>query len=182
MDDGDLGGRLLPREEVLSWGRPKQGLLLLARDGYAIPFMLAWCGIVAVGVVSESGKSSVMGMAILSVMTVIGIFGLAGRYVIDAWLRSNTIYALTSQRIVIARARPFAAFLALDLDRLPPLELIEGANGRGTIRFGRLPAEVDIEDNPGWWLPVLDRVPQFLAIADARQVFDQIQQAAGGRP
>jgi hypothetical protein len=61
---------------------------------------------------------------------------------------------------------------------LPDASISEGAGGRGTIRFG--------EPTPIWsnrsgissWTPTLDPTPQFIAIENARSVFDQIQLAA----
>jgi hypothetical protein len=180
VHEGDHGGQLLPGERVIWSGQPQQGLLLLARDGHATLFTLVWCGGVAYADIQLFGNQnpSVMAIVVLGFMTVTGIFDLAGRFAVDAWLRSKTAYALTNQRILIVRTHPFGAFLALNLDRLPALELIERANSRGTVRFGPALSLTEQENNWEWWLPVLDRVPQFLAIADAQEVFDEIQRAS----
>ena len=79
--------------------------------------------------------------------------------------------------MLIARSGPFADFTAINLDRLPNARLSERRSGRGDIRFG--------EPVPPWggrgyatWSPALDPTPQFLAIEDARRVFDLVQRAA----
>jgi len=100
--------------------------------------------------------------------------------VIDAWLRSKTVYALTNRRILIVRPGLFGVFTTLNLDPLPALQLTERANGRGTIRFGP-PVSNMLQNNWSMWLPVLDQAPQFLAIENARSIFDQINQATTKR-
>jgi hypothetical protein len=66
----------------------------------------------------------------------------------------------------------------MDLHQMPDASLSERADGRGTIRFG--------EQAPFWgnrgggfsaWTPSLDPTPQFIAIDEARRVFDYIQGA-----
>jgi hypothetical protein len=71
--------------------------------------------------------------------------------------------------------RPRSAdFTALSLEQLPEVDLKERANGRGTIRFG--------QRAPAWGYqgmsPAFDPNPQFLAIDEARRVFDLIQRTA----
>jgi hypothetical protein len=108
----------------------------------------------------------------------IGLYLIAGRFVLDAWVRSGTRYALTNKRILIARSAPFAKFAALSLDRLPEASLSESQNGRGTIRFGAAAQFWGRGSSFSSWTPSLDPTPQFLAIENARSVFDQIQRAA----
>ena len=62
---------------------------------------------------------------------------IAGRFVVDAWLRGKTYYAVTSRRILIARWGIGSKLTALGLDRLPDVQLSQGVDGRGTIRFGQ---------------------------------------------
>jgi hypothetical protein len=60
------------------------------------------------------------------------------------------------------------------LDQLPEASLNESSNGRGTIRFGPQAPLLGRRTN---WTPSLDPTPQFIAIENARSVFDQIQMA-----
>ncbi|MDC6726209.1 hypothetical protein, partial [Leclercia adecarboxylata] len=106
----------------------------------------------------------------------IGLYLVFGRFLLDAWVRRGTRYALTTERVLISRSWPASAFTVIDLDRLPPLVLSEAGDGSGTIRFGTGIASG--RGNFASWNPSLDPTPQFLRIAAVRQVFDQLQRAA----
>ena len=98
---------------------------------------------------------------------------------VDIWLRSNTRYAITSQRVLILRTAPTVKFTSLAIDRLPELGLDEKTDGSGTIRFGTPPGLYG--RGFSGWSPSLDPTPQFLAIPDARNVFAQIQRLSATR-
>jgi hypothetical protein len=102
----------------------------------------------------------------------IGLYLFVGRFVVNAWARRGITYAVTDKRVLIQRA--VAKFTAMTFDQLPSLNLIGGGSGRGTIRFG--------QDQPAWsnrgyagWSPAFDPTPQFIAVDDARRVFEHIQ-------
>jgi hypothetical protein len=107
----------------------------------------------------------------------IGAYVVVGRFLLDAWIRRGMYYAVTDKRILILRSPPFSKFSAISLDQVPDADLSESANGRGTIRFGTV-APYWRGDGFSGWTPSLDSTPQFLAIENARRVFDQIQRAA----
>jgi hypothetical protein len=181
MGEGDFQGRLLPGERIQWTGAPPAGLLLTGRDAFMIPFSLMWGGFAIFwewGVVTGMGKGHpapdffmLWGVPFV----LIGLYMIAGRFFVDAWIRGATTYALTSQRVLIMRTAPTFKFTALSLDRLPELSLSERQDGRGTIRF-QPGASMWGGNNNGWssWTPGLD-AGQFLMIADARGVFDRIQ-------
>ncbi|WP_269515414.1 hypothetical protein [Brevundimonas subvibrioides] len=179
-EGGPFTGRLLPGEHIVWSGRPATGLLFTPRDAFLVPFSLLWCGFVIfwiIGVLaSGGGPFALVGVAFLA----FGLFFSAGRFALDATLRGNTTYALTDRRILISRTGPFSSFKALTLDRLPEAEISERSDGRGTVRFGQQQSLMGF-GQPGLsiWTPALDPTPQFLAIADARKVFDLVQQAVG---
>lgn len=192
MDTDAFAGRLLPAERVTWTGQPAQGLLLTARDIFFIPFSLAWCGFaifweasvvgVSTRIASNAGPVANVPVAMVAfgaVFVCLGLFFVFGRFLADAWIRRNIAYAVTNERVLIARSGPFGTFSSLNLDRLPDVQISERANGRGTIRFGERPSMWG-NRSFGAWLPALDPTPQFLAIADARRVFDLIQGQARG--
>jgi hypothetical protein len=94
--------------------------------------------------------------------------------VLDAWARRGIRYAVTDKRILILRSAPFAKFTAMTFGQLPSLNLIERGSGRGTIRFGQ---DQIAWSNRGYggWSPAFEPTPQFIAIEDARRVFEHIQ-------
>ena len=180
MIDAVFAPRLEQGERLLWVGRPAQGLLLTGREGFLIPFSLLWCGFVVFWLTTVTRQGGpwfllLWGAAFL----VVGLYVVFGRFVFDAWLRRELRYAVTNRRVLIERPAPFARSTALRLDRLAQLDLSEGANGTGTIRFGP-PGLVWGRGNWSSWTPALDPVPQFLAIDDARTVFELVQKSAAG--
>ena len=107
---------------------------------------------------------------------VVGLFFFIGRFELDAWLRRQTSYAVTDQRILIARAAPWARFTAIEFDRLPEMTLVGEGRPRSSIRFGAAAALNN--RSLTIWTPSLDPVPQFLGIPDAAHVFAMISDAS----
>ena len=179
MTTTDLRDRLVRDEKIIWSGRPAQGLLLTGRDGLLIPFSLMWGGF------AIFWETSVLKLpqapAVMKVWGVpfvlVGAYLVAGRFLLDYWIRRGTQYFVTNKRILISRPWPFSKFTAMSLDQLPEVSLTESANGRGTITFGQpLPLW---GRNQGFsaWTPSLAPVPQFIAIENAGRVFAQIQGA-----
>jgi hypothetical protein len=172
---------LLPGERPLWAGRPKQGLLLRAADLYLVPFSLFFLGFAIVwnqGLWSDFGAAFPFDL-IGAVLLLSGAYAALGRFLVDAVLRSKTLYAVTDRRILIHRGGPWRSLRALELNHLPMLELRQQAGGRGTINF-------DAPPDPSWWsnghkpewTPLLSNVPRFLAIDGAAAVYDLISREA----
>jgi hypothetical protein len=119
-----FAGRLLSGERVLWSGRPRQGLMLMPRDALLIPFCLAWRGFAIFWEVSVT-KPGAPGFFPLfgGVFVCVGLYFVPGRFLVDAWLRRDMAYAVTDRRILIARPPPFGRFTAINLDRLPDVQL-----------------------------------------------------------
>ena len=181
MDQDAFRDRLLPGERLLWSGRPGQGLIFTGRDIFLIPFSLLWCGFAVfwTGMASRFPAPPFF-MLWGAMFVVIGLYFVAGRFLFDAWIRRGMRYALTDRRVLIARPAPFANFTAVSLDRLADARLSERANGKGTIRFGQ-PMPMYYGRGFSAWSPALDPTPQFLAIDEARSVFDMIQRSAHPR-
>jgi hypothetical protein len=177
----EFGNRLLDREEIIWSGQPATGLLFTGQDIFLVPFSLLWGGFALFAAFAATTQPKEPGFQTLFLIpfVLIGLYLIAGRFIVDAWVRSGMRYALTNKRVLILRAAPFAKFTALYLDRLPEISLSESANGRGTIRFGpQTQWWSGRGNNFSGWSPSLDPTPQFIAIENARSVFDQIQRAA----
>jgi hypothetical protein len=148
-----------------------------------IPFSLMWGGFAifwewsVVHQAKAPGFFSLWGIPFV----LIGLYLIAGRFFVDAWVRANTYYAATNQCILIVRTAPTTKFIALAIDRLPELSLDERQDGRGTISFQTTYSGWNNRGFSGW-TPSLDGAPKFLAIADARNVFSQIQRLSNTRP
>jgi hypothetical protein len=184
MNADDFRSRLLAGETILWTGQPAQGLVLTRRDGFLIPFSLFWGGFAIFWErMALSTPKSPTFMALWGVpFVLVGLYLIFGRFLVDAWVRGSISYALTNQRFLIARQRPTASFTAIDLERLPDATLTERTDERGTISFAPSTAVWGAwganRNGFGAWTPSLDPAPKFLAINDARRVFDQLQRAA----
>ena len=171
--------RLLAGERVVWEGQPATGILLTPKDAFLIPFSFIWCGFVIVWIAgvafSGGGAFALFGVVFLA----FGLFFSVGRFALDAWLRRATRYALTDKRILIAREGPLRSFTAVALDRLPEAQISERRNGTGDVRFGQQQSLLGFgRSGFSIWMPTLDPTPQFLAIRDARKVFDLVQRAS----
>ncbi|MDC9822710.1 PH domain-containing protein [Devosia sp. ZB163] len=177
MDDRYIQGRLLAGEHILWEGRPAQGLLLTRRDALLIPSSLVFLGFSIYWTMLASNYGAPDFFALFGVLFIVaGLYFVVGRFLLDAWLRSRTQYAVTDRRVLVMRAAPPGRFTAVDRAKLPAIDLSERADGRGTIRFGAPEPILQGRNSLAGWTPSLDAVPQFLAIDRARYVFDLVQQ------
>jgi hypothetical protein len=177
MTDESIKRYLMAGEQLIWWGQPKQGFLLTPRDVFLIPFSLLWGGFAIFWETGVAGTGAPFFFLLWGVPFVLmGLYAILGRFFVDAWIRSRTVYGLTDKRVLIVRGSPIAKFLALNLAQLPSVEINEGRNARGTIRFGSGSFFNNFGSMGfGVWMPSLDATPQFLGIDDALAVFDQIQ-------
>jgi hypothetical protein len=177
MVDGSFAGHTLSGEHIIWSGKPKPGLMFSSRDAFLIPFSMLWTGFAIFWTIMMASTRAGLGFALYGLAFVaIGVLITAGRFFVDAWLRGGTHYAVTDRRILILRPKPFGDFTAIALDRLPDARLSERKDGYGTLRFGQR-ASLSAGNGFSVWLPSLDPTPQFLAISNARRVFNMIQRA-----
>ena len=177
MDTSDLTGLLLRGEKVAWRGQPAQGLLFTSRDWLMIPFSRFWGGFAIFWETAVLATNGPVFMKLFGIpFVLIGLYLVVGRFLLDAWIRRGLYYAVTDKRVLIFRSGPFRKFTAINLGQLPDVNLSESPGGRGTIRFGA--ATSTWSRNQFSWTPSLDSTPQFIAIEDARNVFDHIQRAA----
>jgi len=178
MDQDLFKGRLLPGERIMWRGQPGQGLILMPRDAALVPFSLLWCGFAIFWTLTATRDGAPGFFELWGLMFVcVGLYFVAGRFLVDAWVRRGMQYAVTDRRILIARPAPFAKFTAIGLAPLPEIDLADRAGGRGTIRFGQA---TSLWNNRSMsvWSPSFDPTPQFIAIDDARRVFDMVQRSS----
>ena len=168
--------RLLRGERLLWSGVPGPGLRLAPGDAWRIPVSLLWCGVAGFEEVSAVVDPAPWLLALCGApFVLVGLYLAAGRFLVDAWLRGKTHYAVTDKRILIHRKAPFGSVTLLSRDRLPEPQLIEEAHGRGTIRFGEPAPSLSRRIGLAAWMPALDPVPQLIAIEDAHAVFDELR-------
>lgn len=129
---------LMRGERVLWEGRPATGLLLRPIELFLIPFSLFWgCFAIAWNWMAWTAPGDKLPFVLFGLpFLVIGIYVIAGRFVVDAWLRGRMRYLVTDQRIVILK-RGGASLQSLDIRHLPAVELKERSDGSGSIRFAQ---------------------------------------------
>jgi hypothetical protein len=169
----------LPGEQALWNGEPGRGIVFQPRDLFLVPFSMIWAAFAIFFLISVP-KSAPNQPPVFNLFPLL-IVGLAayfviGRFLVDAWIRSGIHYAVTNRRIIIERGGMFARQTVINLADLPPTSLRGGASGPGTIRFGES-YNMWSRGGYGAWSPALDPTPQFIAIDDARRVFDLINSA-----
>lgn len=168
----------MPGERILWSGAPGRGLVLTPWDAFLIPFSILWTSFIVVWMSSVVVTGAPLFFVLWGIpFILVGLFATVGRFALDAWFRGAASYAVTDQRILIARRGPLSAFTALDLDRLPELRLTGEGRPRGNIRFGAGPSLMATGGFSAW-MPSLDPTPQFTHIEQADRVFALITDAS----
>jgi hypothetical protein len=158
---------------------PAQGVRLSASDGLLIPFSLVWGGFAifwnvmvwaAVPAQAENaGMFKLIGLPFLAV----GLYLLVGRFLVDAWARSRTVYGLTGQRAFIVRRIWGEQMLTAPLDH--SIQIKRRGRG-GDVEFGyRIPTPFGSSRNMSMWNPALGNQVTFLGLPDAMDVYHRAQ-------
>ena len=173
---------LLDGERILWTGQPDPRRLLSASDAIVIPFSLMWGGFAlfweagVLGFLSDTpGPGSLFALWGIP-FVVIGQYFIWGRFFYKRWDRRRTIYAVTSQRILVVKG---SNVQSLFVKQLPQLNQSVRADGSGTIEFGANPYGFGFWGNTGmeflsrrslapafYDIPEVDRVSR--VITDAR--------------
>jgi hypothetical protein len=107
-----------------------------------------------------------------------GIYIIAGRFVIDLKQRAGTIYGVTNERIVIVSGLVSKTVKSLPLKGLSDLSMAESANGSGSIAFGKALDDSSRFRLWGWWDWSSSRVgSRFDTIPDVKSVYEIVRAA-----
>ena len=172
---------MLDPDESLLWsGRPRQGIMFRGTDLFLVPFSLIWGGFaifweyMAVRMTANSPPF----FALFGVpFVLIGLYMIFGRFIVDALVRKNTVYGVTSERILVLSGLFRRGLRSLDIRSLNEISLSEKEDGSGTIRFG--PASPFGGGLGTAFLPGGHRIGgvRFEGIEMARSVYDTIREA-----
>jgi len=169
---------LAPNERILWTGKPRQGIYLRVSDTFLIPMSLLWCAFVVFWEARVFNSGAPLFFILWGIpFVLVGLYVVAGRFLVDAKQRSKTFYGLTEDRIIIVSGLFQKKTKTLNLQTLSDISLTEREDRTGTITFGPSPPFYSWVAGASW--PGLGQmaVPSFEAIENARTVYDLINNA-----
>jgi hypothetical protein len=176
--DDDIRGELGPTEKLLWAGRPPQGFRLRGRDTVSIPFSLMWGGFAIFWETMVIVNGAPLFFVIWGVpFVLIGLHLMFGRFFVDRAQRRNTVYAVTSERIMIKAGVLRRKVVSLDLETLTDLALVEHGNGAGAVVFGSDSKLIRTEGQAGSGKDWRSIFPAFDLESDARTIYELIRTA-----
>ncbi len=135
---------MISGERVYWAGMPNPRVIFHSDDWTAIPFTLVWTGVFvfweadALGIwgrATHPGGANLF-MTLWGIpFLIIGNYMVWGRFVVDAWLKRRTYYAVTNRRILVLQEGWSRKTNWIYLEAIPTIER-EGTT-RGTLWFGK---------------------------------------------
>ncbi len=164
-------------ERLLWWGRPYPGLALRRRDALLIPFAAAWLGLAVYWQAEATAREPGPGATLFGAAFIaIGLYMLAGRFLVEAWRRRRTLYAVSARRVIIL-APPLKTVLLLR--ELGKCRIGAEPGGRRSLAFGR---EMLMRLQFGWRRGFISRRPEcFELVEDADGALAAIHAAQAGK-
>jgi hypothetical protein len=113
---------------------PNPNMIFHSDDWVAIPFSLLWTGFIVFWETSAANQHSTF-MTLWGIpFLIVGNYMVWGRFLVDAWLKRRTYYAVTGQRVLILQNAWRDKFSTTYLTLIPTIRQ-EGTD-RGTLWFG----------------------------------------------
>ncbi len=181
----EISDELSPDERLLWTGRPRQGFMLRASDGYLIPFSLLWGGsaifweICSLSILWTANADPAAGiLPIFGIpFVLLGLHLIFGRFIVDVKVREKTLYAVTDRRIIIRSGWFSRTTKSLNFRSLSETSLSERSDESGTFVFGPTNFFSGLYGHSAW--PGVGRYasPSFDGIPRVREVYDVIRNA-----
>lgn len=176
--DETLRADLLPGERILWTGKPQQGIRFRAMDAFLVPFSLVWAGFAIFweSMALTAGAPIFFGLWGIP-FVLVGIYMVLGRFLVDAFLRSRTTYAVTGERVLIRSGLLTSTLRTVNLRTLSDVSIETKSDGRGTITFGQ-PNPLNAWYGSTMWLQNgRYSAPAFEGIENAQTVYHLIHRA-----
>lgn len=172
--ENELHGSLGPEEKLLWTGKPKTGIVFRNTDIFLVPFSILWAGI------AVFWESTVLTMddtpfpfALFGIpFVLIGLYITVGRFFVDAKKRSNTVYGITQDRIIIKSGIFSREIKSLNIRTLSDVSLSQKTDNSGTITLG--PTDLRYSMMRGMEWPGVKQPPCLELIDDVKTVYDVI--------
>lgn len=170
MVDHDIKNELSPylaSGEKLIWtGKPRTGIVFRPSDTFVIPFSIVWAGFAIFWETVVLMTDTPFFFKLWGIpFVLVGLYITVGRFFVDAKKRKNTVYGITSDRIIIKSGVVTSDIKSLNIKNLPEITINEKPDNSGTITFG----STDFRQGKGVQQP-----PSLEFIEDARRVYDKI--------
>jgi hypothetical protein len=176
-------------ETVLWAGQPDPSVRLHREDVFLIPFSLFWGGFSIfweLGVAgywgsgSNAGKQWFFGMIWGIPFVLIGQYLIWGRFLVAAWKKRRTYYAVTTRRVIVVQNGWSRRMASAYIDTLPTLIKEGGRKGLGSLLFTQPQPLWSRRSSWGGWaawdgMSVGD-VPEFRDIKDVDSVYRLISE------
>lgn len=177
MINYDIENELRPNlssDEKLIWtGKPKTGILLRSSDAILIPFSVFWAGFVVFWETSVLSTDAPFPFALFGIpFVLVGLYITIGRFFVDAKKRSNTIYGITQDRIIIKTGIFNREIKSLNIKTLSDITINQKADNRGTITLGPTDSRYSMMQGVEW--PGNKQPPCLEFIEDVKSVYDII--------
>ena len=165
-------------EKLLWSGQPRRRVRLRGADAFLIPFSLMWGGFAIFWELSVFHTNAPLFFRLWGIpFVLVGLYLMAGRFFLDAWQRGRTYYGITNQRVLLVSGGFQRQVRSLSLKALPEVILSECGDRSGTITFGPTPPMYGRLAGTSWPGAGKQLPPSFEMIENARQVYNQIQNA-----
>jgi hypothetical protein len=174
----EISGQLESGERLLWSGIPPQGLLLRGSDAFLIPFSFMWGGFAIFWETSVLKSGAPLFFALWGVpFVLVGLYLIAGRFVVEAKQRTRMAYGVTDRRAVIISGLFSKNVKSLALKTLTEVTLTERPDGTGTITFGPSHPMARWYGNTAWPGMGAYSSPCFESIRQARDVYATIRES-----
>ena len=166
----------LGRSVNLKWtGKPASGIRFRQNDVFLIPFSALWFGFTIVWESAVLASNAPWYFKLWGVpFLLVGFFIFAGRFLVDAYLREHTVYAVSDTGAYIVRDGLFPSFVTYNLLSTVAIEMRPHADGSGTLTFG--PRQSSWYG--GGWSMWLDSQRDFVGIPNVAKVYALVTSAA----
>jgi len=169
----ELRPNLFPAEKFIWTGRPIKGILFKTRDRFMIPFGLIWGGFAVFWEIIAFATEAPLFFKLWGIpFVLIGLYLIIGRFFVDAIQRANTIYGLTSQRVLVKSGVFRKETTAFNIKTFSEVSLHEKDDSTGTITLWPAGMKESMTQKLEWQGKV--QPPKIELIDDVKLVYDKI--------
>lgn len=177
MTNYDIENELRPNlslDEKLIWtGKPKTGIIFRSSDFFLIPFSLLWGGFAIFWESTVIMTDAPFFFKLWGIpFVLVGLYITIGRFFIDAKKRANTIYGITSDRIIIKSGIFEKDIKSLNIRTLSDVTINQKTDNTGTITLGPTDSRSSMMQGIEW--PGVKQTPRLEFVENVKSVYDKI--------